>query len=328
MLFDGEARRRRRFERRGDAAPVSMTGTASQTLPPVTTIDRATAEHMGEQVNARRESGYVPGGSQSVDVGQRGVPDTRETRAENLPTTVTTPSTSTGAAESGTSGDLDDWIEEWIRQNVRGGIGPIDTAAHEALIRELGQEHVGQGLLNARARMGAAGFGSSGALYGLEGDVRRQAARDVAEQILGVRDREEQQAFERAEAAAGMDIRQREAANRAALLQAQLDALAALLGGGDGAPVIDDGNGGGDVVGQTIAGATGISSGTSPFGKGTDQTQRAASGIPSPEEYDSLPRADAPPPNGEVFFSRRGDFTIYRVPRADGSGYDYVRVDG
>lgn len=65
--------------------------------------------------------------------------------------------------------------------------GPRDTAADEQQIQEMLQHTVGAGQADLNARLGAGGFGTSGALGALSGDMRAMAARQAAEEIMGVR---------------------------------------------------------------------------------------------------------------------------------------------
>lgn len=67
------------------------------------------------------------------------------------------------------------------------GQGPMDTSEEERLITEMMEQRAGADALNAGARMGRMGFGQSGAGAALEGDLRRQAAREATEEILGTR---------------------------------------------------------------------------------------------------------------------------------------------
>lgn len=60
-----------------------------------------------------------------------------------------------------------------------------DTTQEEALIRELLGQKVGQGQRELNARMGAAGFGTSGALGAATENMRSDAARAAAQDILG-----------------------------------------------------------------------------------------------------------------------------------------------
>lgn len=73
--------------------------------------------------------------------------------------------------------------------------GPRDTAEDEALIRELMQHQAGAGQADLNARLGAAGFGTSGALGAMTSDLRQAAARKAAEDIMGVRQTARDDAF-------------------------------------------------------------------------------------------------------------------------------------
>ncbi len=139
--------------------------------------------------------------------------------------------------------DIDDLVEQFVRDSL--DPSNSDTGDEEAYIEQRVADRLGQDLVGARASMGRAGFGSSGALYGMEGDQRRQANLDAEGRIYDVREREQDQGFDQGERGARLDIDKTEAANREAILKAQTDAINDLLGGGDEAPtdeVDDDGN--------------------------------------------------------------------------------------
>ncbi len=75
--------------------------------------------------------------------------------------------------------------EQAIAELLGGGVR--DTSEDEALIRELLAGTVGQGQADLNARLAAGGFGTSGALGALSGDMRANAARKSAQEIMGVR---------------------------------------------------------------------------------------------------------------------------------------------
>ena len=79
----------------------------------------------------------------------------------------------------------DDLANQAIRDLI--GQGPRDTSEDEALIQQLLQSTVGQGQEDLNARMAAGGMGTSGALGALSGDMRANAARGAAGEIMGVR---------------------------------------------------------------------------------------------------------------------------------------------
>ena len=106
----------------------------------------------------------------------------------------------------------------------------VNTAEEEALIRELMQDRLGQGLVEQRAKMGRAGFGASGALAAMEGDVRRQAGQQATQETLALRRQAEQEAIRNALQAVGVDIGVRGEARKAAFDEEFLNALKASLG--------------------------------------------------------------------------------------------------
>lgn len=130
-------------------------------------------------------------------------------------------------------------------ENLISGRGmDVSTAEEEALIRELMRDRLGQGLVEQRAKMGRAGFGASGALAAMEGDVRRQAGQQATQEMLALRRQAEQEAIRNALQAVGVDIGVRGEARKAAFDEEFLNALKASLGMDTG-----EGKGGGGAGG-------------------------------------------------------------------------------
>jgi hypothetical protein len=133
----------------------------------------------------------------------------------------------------------EEMINDLVRQYLEQA-GNVDTTEQEALIEQRIKEQLNMDLMNQRASAGASGFEASGSLIGMEGDIRRQAGTDAVEQILGARRDAEQDAFDRATGAAGMNLAERKQAYEEWKAQEQLDALNRWLdsegggGGGDG----------------------------------------------------------------------------------------------
>jgi hypothetical protein len=120
-----------------------------------------------------------------------------------------------------------------------------DTADEEAYINQRILDQLGQQQVASRARMGRAGFGSSGALAAMEGDQMRQANLDAEGRVYDVREREQNQTFDQGMGAQQMDINQRDQAASEAHDKAVMDAINAMLNGGEApapAPPADDGN--------------------------------------------------------------------------------------
>lgn len=144
--------------------------------------------------------------------------------------TYTGPPASTSESEQ-------DKIDREIRDFVRSRIGAannVDTTEAEALITRQMEGKLGEGLVDARARGGRAGFGMSGAQMAVEGDVRGAASRSALDQILGLRRGEEQRAIENATSAISTEQGMRSAASADALRRMVLESLQAEAGlGGD-----------------------------------------------------------------------------------------------
>lgn len=146
-----------------------------------------------------------------------------------------TPPTQYGNAEPppdepASNEELNAQIRSLMEDLISGRGMDVSTAEEEALIRELMQDRLGQGLVEQRARMGRAGFGASGALAAMEGDVRRQAGQQATQETLALRRQAEQEAIRNALQAVGVDIGVRGEARKAAFDEEFLNALKASLG--------------------------------------------------------------------------------------------------
>lgn len=128
-----------------------------------------------------------------------------------------------------TADDIDQMIRDLVASQI-GAAGKVNTAEEEALIRQQMQGELGQSLVDQRARMGRAGFGASGAMGAIEGDVRRAAEMDALDQILGLRRTEEQRAIDNAFGAVGVETGMRSAAADDAIRRMALEALQAEMG--------------------------------------------------------------------------------------------------
>lgn len=135
------------------------------------------------------------------------------------------------AAEASTpSNALDQQIQSLINDLVSGKGMNVDTSEEEALIRQLMQDQIGQGLVEKRARMGRAGFGASGALAAMEGDVRRQAGQQATQETLALRRQAEQEAIQNALNAIGVDVTKRKEGRQEVFDQELLNVLKSSLG--------------------------------------------------------------------------------------------------
>lgn len=111
---------------------------------------------------------------------------------------------------------MDQGINDFLRSLIEGA-GNVDTSGAEDLIMKQIQDRLGEQQLDARASMGRAGFGSSGALYAMEGDQTRQAGMDTQAAILDERNRAEQAARDNAFKAIGAETGMRDSAQRQSL---------------------------------------------------------------------------------------------------------------
>jgi hypothetical protein len=175
-----------------------------------------------------------------------------------------------------------DTLDQQIRgliENLISGKG-ASTESEEALIRQLMEDRIGAGLVEQRARMGRAGFGASGALAAMEGDVRRQAAQGATQETLAVRRQAEQDAINRALEAIGVDVEKRKQAGEELYQQEYLNALKSALGQ-------TPGDVGGDIFGGEFL--PGLESKLAEGGWG-DETQTAS----APKERTVASEADLP----------------------------------
>lgn len=113
---------------------------------------------------------------------------------------------------------IDQREEDFIRSLLEGASN-VDTSEQEKLIRELMGDQMGQSLADQRASMGRAGFGSSGALGAIEGDVMRKARQGESQAILDERERAKQEAIQNALSGVGADVNLREAGMNEWLLE-------------------------------------------------------------------------------------------------------------
>lgn len=134
----------------------------------------------------------------------------------------------------------DDQFDTQVRQlmaDLLAGKGmDVSTAEEEALIRELMQDRLGAGLVEQRARMGRAGFGASGALAAMEGDVRRQTGQQATQETLALRRQAEQEAIDNALRAIGVDVDKRREGRQASFDEEFLNALKSYMGQEEGTP--------------------------------------------------------------------------------------------
>ncbi|MBL0320580.1 MAG: hypothetical protein IPP74_14990 [Alphaproteobacteria bacterium] len=118
------------------------------------------------------------------------------------------------------------------------GEGPRNTTEDEKLIRDQMLRDVGAGQADLNARMGASGFGTSGALGALSGDMRSRAALDAQKAISGVRTDARQEYLDRL----GMGLKGSNDAANLAIKQAAWTAYQQMLDGmqGGDAPTPDN----------------------------------------------------------------------------------------
>lgn len=216
-----------------------------------------------------------------------------------------------GEMEGGvTSGDFDEAAADFNWSLLDQALQGADTSEEEAQMQAQQDRMMGQALMDQRASAGAAGFGESGAMMAMEGDTRSDAARQLGLDVSELRRTEAQRAIENAFGAQKIDIEKMSAAD-----QARLNELIASFMMNDGElPPEGGGEGGGAATPiDAVSGALGDE--TTPFGKGTGQSETATSG--DPEGYETQDAA------GE------GDTFIENYTDPDGTTWSiYVAGDG
>lgn len=182
-------------------------------------------------------AGNPPSGTYDVPTPAPTPPPAPEPLPETLPMTATadTAEVISNAPDSGLfeasepSPPGDNQFDAQVRQlmaDLLAGKGmDVSTAEEEALIRELMQDRLGAGLVEQRAKMGRAGFGASGALAAMEGDIRRQAGQQATQETLAIRRQAEQEAIDNALRAIGVDVDKRREGRAAAFDEEFLNAL-------------------------------------------------------------------------------------------------------
>jgi hypothetical protein len=164
------------------------------------------------------------------------------------------------------------------------GSGPRDTAEDERLIREQMLNDVGAGQANLNARMAASGFGTSGALGALSGDMRSRASLDAAKAISSVKQSARDEYLDKL----GLGLKASNEAGSLELRQKAYDAMIQAIKDlqGDG-----EGGGGGDVenplddFNETFPGGPTEGWGDSPEPVATVETLRKGSDPPRGEGW-------------------------------------------
>jgi hypothetical protein len=223
-----------------------------------------------------------------------------------------------GGAE-GSGGDIDAMIEEWLRGQLGGA---RDTSEEEELLRQAAEAMMGRGVTDSRARMGRMGFGASGAMGALEGDIRTEAARGLGQDIFGLRRDARQEELERARAAMQGAFQMRGLDQNDAKQQAIMDMYKELMGQMGGGGGDDGGDPINDLLGnEPITGDSMTPKGPSPIlarPPGTRSYDGFATGsIENPNVVTNS--TDVPRPRTSIGNGvyQGGDGQYYRVEGAD-----------
>jgi len=209
--------------------------------------------------------------------------------------------------EPASNEELNAQIRSLMEDLVSGRGMDVNTAEEEALIRELMQDRLGQGLVDQRAKMGRAGFGASGALAAMEGDVRRQAGQQATQETLALRRQAEQEAIRNALQAVGVDIDVRSEARRELFDNEFLNALKSSLGldGGEGA------------AGGRPQGSPSNLGETSTPGQGSPTEDRQNPAAASQGGSDFMVGSRAAVPNNAAYSRTEAGYDVYVTPNGD-----------
>jgi hypothetical protein len=216
------------------------------------------SDPIADRAGQRAAVGVAPGGTGFAPVtgavgGGEGAGDFGSGTPKPFPTA---PQQTPEQAAQSEQDKMDQEIRDFVRSRI-GAAGKVDTTEEEALITRQMEGKLGEGLVDARARGGRAGFGMSGAQQAVEGDVRGAASRSALDQILGLRRGEEQRAIENATSAIGTEQGMRSAASADALRRMVLESLQAEAGlGGDEGGIPDAINGGVDAIAGAVGAET------------------------------------------------------------------------
>lgn len=146
--------------------------------------------------------------------------------------------------------------EEFIR-SLLDAAGNVDTSDEEAAIRESMDRLMGKGLVDARARGGAAGFAMSGQQLAAEGGVRKDAALQESQQIIDARNKAQQDAVNNALRGIGADVSLLGASEDAQIFDMIMELLGQEPPADEAAPDGGGGGGDGDPLGDVLDMATG-----------------------------------------------------------------------
>jgi hypothetical protein len=160
----------------GQAPNLNQAPTIKQQPP---TTYQAPPQQAGPNAWGKGNSGQTGRGRTGNNSSGNGAPPPNLAPVEGEATTVD----QSDLGDTGTTSDEDLYNQAW-RELLEGG--PRNTAEQEALIREQMLRDVGAGQAGLNARLGASGFGTSGALGAMSGDMRATAALNAANSIQGV----------------------------------------------------------------------------------------------------------------------------------------------
>lgn len=258
-------------------------------------------------------TGTGASGSTQVDPNQRAT----GTVAPNTPT-------GNDAATNAAPKSFEQQSEDFISSLMQGAGNP-DTSAQDAMIQQQEAAKEGKDVVNQRASMGRAGFGASGAMGAMEGDVRRKDSAQAAQDQLTYDTQQKQQSINNASNALTLDAQTKQAAMDQAMQQEIMKMIAANdqptptptptpdAGGGGG--------GGGTVAGNPSLGqiANGViqNSGLMP----TKPPTLASAGQNAPKTAPKKVTKDQLPP-GSKPDGKEGNITYYKGP--DGTEYYVV----
>jgi hypothetical protein len=196
------------------------------------------------------------------------------------------------------TGDVQRAAEAQLLALLNGG--QRDTSEEEALVEQMMQRTIGKGQADLNARMGASGFGTSGALGAMTGDLRSQAAMNAAQQVQNIRGDSRDDFLARISQGLGAADRNRQRDNEEIADDRMIELINALFGGDEPTALGPSGRGEDDFRTAPLA----------PEGSQTAANESQFASVPWKD-------VDYTPPQGSVQIGEDNVSIVYQLP--DGS---------
>lgn len=213
--------------------------------------------------------------------------------------------------------------------------GPRNTSADEKQVMDQLNAQTGQGQADLNARMGAAGFGTSGALGAASGDMRRQNTLAAGDKITGLRKDARDEYLNRVMAGIEGELKDRGMDMSEEQYQAYLNMIMAMNGGAGG-------SGGAGTNGEPIYGSPETTGQNTAYDGLTPEEAAAKNehnqATQTQDRFDSqggqnmvnsnsVPEVSSVPSGGQ-FVGDKDGYAYYFIPGPGGdrAGGKYVRV--